>query len=71
MALLTNVHEKGNSMETLPCPRCGAAMNPHMGRENGPTESWAHPADTKCQWNEYEGITNRQVAGVITAKRRK
>lgn len=59
-----------NSMETLTCPRCGSNMTPHMGLEDGPTESWAHPADTKCQWNEFEGITNRQVAGVNSAKSR-
>ena len=53
------------------CPRCGAIMTPHMGEENGKTDSWGHPVSSSCIWSEFEGITNRQVSGVLVAQQKR
>jgi len=46
------------------CPGCGARLEPFMGPEDGPAESWAHPVQPTCKWSEHENLSNRQLAGM-------
>ena len=52
------------------CPACGSEMEPFAGPEDGPAETWGHPAHPTCKWAEYENMTNRQIAGIKAATTR-
>lgn len=62
------IDEKGQYQEPPNyCPVCGSKLEPFMGPEDGPAETWEHPRHSSCKWTEYQNLSNRQIAGMKAA----